>query len=123
MAICQLTGLSPAEITAWQNATQNTIVVFANGNDGLNTGQIRLYSDAQMQNSALSISNSSSSGLNANIPSFRGSYPVIIDSSLSGEWLTVVAVDQSNRQWQQRRSVSQHREQQLSQHNHPASQL
>lgn len=93
-----LTGLSPAEITAWQNATQNTIVVFANGNDGLNTetGQIRLYSDAQMQNSALSISNSSSSGLNANIPSFRGSYPVI-DSSLSGEWLTVVAVDQSNR--------------------------
>jgi len=92
-----LTGLPPAEITAWQNATQNTIIVFANGNDGLNTetGQIELYSDSQMQNHALSVSNSSSSGLNANIPSFRGSYPVI-DSSLSGEWLTVVAVDQSN---------------------------
>ena len=91
-----LTGLPPAEITAWQNATQNTIIVFANGNDGLNTatGQIQLFSDDQLQNYVTSVSNVSA-GLNADIPSFRGSYPVI-DSSLSGEWLTVVAVDQSN---------------------------
>jgi len=91
-----LRGLPPAEITAWQNASQNTIIVFANGNDGLNTatGQIRLFSDNQLQNYELSVSNASS-GPNANIPSFRGSYPVI-DSSLTGEWLTVVAVDQSN---------------------------
>lgn len=91
-----LTGLPPDEITAWQNATQNTIIVFANGNDGLNTatGRVQLYSDANAQNEAITIDNSASA-INQNIPSFRGSYPVI-DSSLSGEWLTVIALDANN---------------------------
>ena len=91
-----LTGLPPDEITAWQNATQDTIIVFANGNDGLNTatGRVQLYTDANAQNEAIIIDNAASA-INANIPSFRGSYPTI-DSSLSGEWLTVVALDQNN---------------------------
>ena len=91
-----LTGLPGDEISAWQNATQNTIIVFANGNDGLNTqtGQVQLYSDATADTEAETITNAGSA-INQNIPSFRGSYPVI-DSSLSGEWLTVIALDQNN---------------------------
>lgn len=89
-------GLFPTELSAWQTATDTTVVVFANGNDGLNTetGQIRLYSDATTSISAGYAPNSSTS-VNNNIPSFRGSYAVV-DDNVSGQWLTVVAVDQNN---------------------------
>ena len=89
-------GLFPTELSAWQTATDDTVVVFANGNDGLNTqtGQIKLYSDAATNNFVQYVANTATS-VNDNIPSFRGSYGVV-DDNVSGQWLTVVAVDQNN---------------------------
>ena len=89
-------GLYPTELSAWQTATDNTVVVFANGNDGLNTetGQIKLYSDSATNNFVQYAANTNTS-VNDNIPSFRGSYAVV-DDNVSGQWLTVVAVDQNN---------------------------
>ena len=89
-------GLYPTELSAWQTATDDTVVVFANGNDGLNTetGQIKLYSDSATANFVQYAANTGTS-VNDNIPSFRGSYAVV-DDNVSGQWLTVVAVDQNN---------------------------
>ena len=89
-------GLFPSELSAWQTATDDTVVVFANGNDGLNTetGQIKLYSDSATTTFAQYAANTGTS-VNDNIPSFRGSYAVV-DDNISGQWLTVVAVDQNN---------------------------
>ena len=89
-------GLYPTELSAWQTATDDTVVVFANGNDGLNTetGQIKLYSDSTTDTFVQYAANTGTS-VNDNIPSFRGSYAVV-DDNVSGQWLTVVAVDQNN---------------------------
>lgn len=89
-------GLFPTELTAWQTATEHTVIVFANGNDGLNTetGQIKLYSDSATSSFVQYAANTATS-VNDNIPSFRGSYGVV-DDNVSGQWLTVVAVDQNN---------------------------
>ena len=89
-------SLGSAERSAWQTATQDTIIVFANGNDGLNTetGQIALYSDAAAETFS-HYANNTATDLNANVPSYRGSLPSV-DSTLAGEWLTVVAVQSDN---------------------------
>ncbi len=89
-------GLFPSELSAWQTATDDTVVVFANGNDGLNTetGQIELYSDSATSSFVQYAANTATS-VNDDIPSFRGSYAVV-DDNISGQWLTVVAVDQNN---------------------------
>ncbi len=92
-------SLTSSETTAWENAVDDTVVVWANGNDGLNnsTGNIYYYnsaSDALASNNPVGfVSNASS--LNVNTPSFRGSLAVS-NSNLAGKWLTVVAVDNNN---------------------------
>ena len=48
-------SLSSGETTAWESAVNNTVVVFSNGNEGLNnsTGQIAYYgSSADASNTA-----------------------------------------------------------------------
>ena len=93
-------SLSSSETTAWQNAVGTTVVVWANGNDGLNnsTGRIYYYNSASKalaggNDYSGSVLNSSS--LNVNTPSKRGSLAVS-NSTVAGKWLTVVAVDSSN---------------------------
>ncbi len=92
--------LTLSENQAWRNAVvQGTIVVFANGNHGMNseTGRVPFYNNASVSGTpATTVNAGDVFGDNANIPSFRGAYP-IIDNKLSGRWLTVVSVDYNNK--------------------------
>ena len=94
-----VSSLSSSETSAWESAVANTVVVWANGNDGLNnsTGQIYYYnssSDASAGTNALGYV-SNSSYLNVNTPSLRGNLAAS-NSTVAGKWLTVVALDSSN---------------------------
>ncbi len=93
-------SLASSETTAWENAVDTTVVVWANGNDGLNnsTGRIYYYNSASKalaggNDYSGSVLNASS--LNVNTPSRRGSLAVS-NSTVAGKWLTVVAVDSNN---------------------------
>ena len=93
-------SLASSETTAWENAVDTTVVVWANGNDGLNnsTGRIYYYNSASKalaggNDYSGSVLNASS--LNVNTPSKRGSLAVS-NSTVAGKWLTVVAVDSNN---------------------------
>ncbi|MCH9852440.1 MAG: S8 family serine peptidase [Alphaproteobacteria bacterium] len=87
-------------VNAWKQAVNDgTIVVFANGNHGLNseTGKVKAYYNSDLSGSSVTLSASFLLGAdNANIPSFEGNY-ANIESELAGKWLTVIAVDSDNR--------------------------
>ncbi|MCH9844869.1 MAG: S8 family serine peptidase [Alphaproteobacteria bacterium] len=86
-------------VNAWKNAVNDgTIIVFANGNHGLNseTGMVKTYTKSDLSDTAVTMSASDLLGAaNANIPSFEGNY-ANIETELAGKWLTVVAVDSNN---------------------------
>ncbi len=91
-----------AERRAWRDAVgDGTIVVFANGNHGLNslTGKVQLYTAFDFTNSDTPDATVSATDIfgkdKANIPSFRGTFPRY-DAELEGKWITVIAVDQNN---------------------------
>ena len=92
-------SLSSVETTAWESAVNNTVVVFSNGNEGLNnsTGQVAYYgssSDASNRNNRIGYA-SNATYLNINTPSFYGNLAAN-NSNLAGKWLTVVALDSNN---------------------------
>ena len=92
-------SLSSGETTAWESAVNNTVVVFSNGNEGLNnsTGQIAYYgssADASNKNNRIGYA-SNATYLNVNTPSFYGNLAAN-NSNLAGKWLTVVALDSNN---------------------------
>ncbi len=94
--------ISNSELNAWRNAIDSgTIIVFANGNHGLNSanGRVGLYNSAEFERTAAPdyVVNASSlfGASNADIPSYEASYPEY-DSALKGKWISVIAVDSSN---------------------------
>ena len=94
-------SLSSVETTAWETAVQNTVVVFANGNDGMNTatGRVALYDTASNAsaggNTGFQGYVTNSSAMNVIRAGFRGSQS-IVNSNLEGKWLTVVSLDSNN---------------------------
>ena len=91
-----------AHLNAWEAGVNNgTIMVFANGNDGLNsqTGIVPLYnnSDFLLDDypdqivSALTLFGSAA----ANVSSYEGMFPEYRDA-LKGKWISVIAVDENN---------------------------
>jgi len=81
---------------AFQTAVGTTVVVFANGNDGLNsaTGRVQIW------NSAANAANRTSTGYiyvptSLNVASSEGRQP-LVNGNLAGAWLTVAALDSSN---------------------------
>jgi Subtilisin-like serine proteases len=93
------TSMGSSETTAWENAAADTVIVFANGNDGLNTtnGRVYLYNSASDASSGSNTVGwvTNSSYMNVNRASWYGSQGVA-NSNLTGKWLTVVALDSSN---------------------------
>ncbi|MDB9872450.1 S8 family serine peptidase [Alphaproteobacteria bacterium] len=94
-----VSSLSSSETSAWESAVANTVVVWANGNHGLNnsTGSVAYYSSAS---NALAKTNrigyaNNLTYLNVNTPSRRGNLAAS-NSTVAGKWLTVVALDSSN---------------------------
>ncbi len=90
-------------LTALKSAVNNdTIVVFANGNHGLNseTGKIPTYDNASFSGTPTDMAASTLLGadanLPANIPGFEANY-ASIDAELLGKWIAVVAVDSDNK--------------------------
>ncbi|MCH9844257.1 MAG: S8 family serine peptidase, partial [Alphaproteobacteria bacterium] len=90
------------ELNAWKNAVnKGTIVVFANGNHGLNSqnGRVGLYTNAGFSKDADPARVVDASSLfgasNANITSYESMYPEY-DSALKGKWLNVIAVDSNS---------------------------
>ncbi len=86
-------------VNAWKQAvSDDTIIVFANGNHGLNsaTGMVKTYRKSDLSDTAVTMSASALLGAaDANIPSFEGNY-ANIETELAGKWLTVIAVDSNN---------------------------
>ncbi|MDN5251336.1 S8 family peptidase [Betaproteobacteria bacterium LSUCC0117] len=90
-------ALATAVNAAFQTAVATTVVVFANGNDGLNsaTGRVPIW------NSSANASNGTSTGYIGSVPttlnvaSTEGRQP-LVNSNLAGAWLTVAALDSSN---------------------------
>ncbi len=91
--------MGEALTTAWKNAVNDgTIVVFANGNNALNSdnGIVKVYQNSDLSGYTENISATELFGAdNANVASFEGSYAEI-ESELAGKWLSVVAVDSNN---------------------------
>ncbi len=90
------------ELNAWKDAVNSgTIVVFANGNHGLNStnGKVALYNNADFSRDAEPDQIINASALfgasNANITSYEAMYPEY-DGALKGKWLNVIAVDSNN---------------------------
>ena len=93
------TSMGSSETSAWESAVADTVIVFANGNDGLNTtnGRVNLYTSAS---DAAAGTNTvgyvvNSAEMNVNRASWYGSQGVA-NSNLTGKWLTVVALDSNN---------------------------
>ncbi len=90
-----------AKLTAWKAAVnKGTIVVFANGNDGLNsqTGIVGLYNNPDFSiddDHDRVISAFRLFGANANIPSYEAILPEY-DNALKSKWISVIAVDSNN---------------------------
>lgn len=81
--------------SAFGSAVSNTVVVFANGNDGHNsaTGRIPVWltsADAQARGTPFGYASTST-----NLASGEGRQP-LVNGNLSGAWLTVVALDANN---------------------------
>jgi subtilase-type serine protease len=81
--------------TAFQNATASTVIVFANGNHGFNTvnGRTTYYatsSDASNRTNALGTALTG-----RNRAGSEGRHP-LVNSNVSGKWITVAALDNSN---------------------------
>ena len=101
---CNTVSATPPdiELNAWKTATDTTIIVFANGNHGLNssTGTVALYNSANFDKNAAPNRTITASRLfganNADIPGYEASYPQH-DSALQGKWLSVIAVDANSR--------------------------
>jgi len=93
------TSMGSSEKSAWESAVSDTVIVFANGNDGLNTtnGRVYLYTSAS---DAAAGTNTvgyvvNSAEMNVNRAGWYGSQGVA-NSNLTGKWLTVVNVDSNN---------------------------
>ncbi|MCH9852441.1 MAG: S8 family serine peptidase [Alphaproteobacteria bacterium] len=101
---CEARNYQPPanELTAWKNAVnKGTIVVFANGNHGLNgqTGIVKLYTNPNFsKNDDPNLEVRSSNLFNladANISSYEAMFPEY-DEALKGKWISVIAVDENN---------------------------
>ncbi len=95
---CSSTGDStPSALTLsrWKQITdRGTIVVFANGNDSLNSenGRIRIYRNADFSDEGEVLKASDLFGADhADMPNYTAMYPEY-ESALRGKWLTVIAV-------------------------------
>ncbi len=85
------------EEDAWLDAINDgTIVIFANGDQGLNneTGKVKLYANATTTTVSDTV-NAKDLLDNANVPSFEGGFPELSDD-LEDRWLNVVAVNTEN---------------------------
>ena len=92
-------SLTTTETNAWESAVSNTVIVWANGNNGMNnsTGQFTYYAsanDASNYNNALGTA-LNASYMNTNMASNRGKLAAS-NGNLSGKWLTVIALDSSD---------------------------
>ncbi len=83
--------------SAAEAAVANTVVVFANGNDGHNsaTGRVNLYNSSANALAGGATGYQGYASTTTNLASGEGRQP-LINSNLSGAWLTVVALDSSN---------------------------
>jgi len=95
------TSLASVETTAWETAVQNTVIVFANGNEGMNTatGRVATYDTAANAaaggNTGFQGYVTNSAAMNVIRAGLRGSQS-IVNSNLEGKWLTVVSLNSSN---------------------------
>ena len=90
-------ALPAAVNAAFQTAVGTTVVVFANGNDGLNsaTGRVPIWNSAANAANGTSTGYISSVSTSLNVASTEGRQP-LVNSNLAGAWLTVAALDSSN---------------------------
>ena len=81
--------------TAFDNAASDTVVVFANGNQGWNSSTGRVYYYNSSSDASNKTNSQGYSSVSVNSPSTYGLLPST-KTSLNGKWLTVVALDSSN---------------------------
>jgi hypothetical protein len=91
------TSFAAAVTSAFETAVSNTVVVFANGNNGWNsaTGQIPTWDLADNAAAGGSTGFLGYATTTSNRASGEGRQP-IVNNNLAGAWLTVVALDSNN---------------------------
>jgi len=88
-------AMGSSELAAWEAGAADTVIVFSNGNDGMNTETGRVAYYTAQNTSTFSHYEDNTTDINDNIAGWYGSQGYL-KTNLIGKWLTVVAIDSSN---------------------------
>tara|TARA_B100001250_G_scaffold87770_1_gene72587 strand:- start:618 stop:3443 length:2826 start_codon:yes stop_codon:yes gene_type:complete len=88
-------SLGAGELAAWEAGAADTVIVFANGNHGMNTATGRVAYFTAANTSSFSHYEDNSTDINDNKAGWYGSQGYL-ETNLIGKWLTVVNIDSNN---------------------------